>query len=147
MTVAYKIISLLILFFCFSNSESMRRIAPSAHIRRNMAKSSIPLRLPVSRPRARNYSNSPDQMLKTIERQIKQCQISEQEYLEEYSSWDSIMIDCLWNGKCRTGKCNNISNCVLNRQMAYLAWQHAQKETVFHEYARIIAVLDNTKKN
>lgn len=148
-TIQNKIVFFL-LFFC-TNSHSMvrRPCVPTrarVYVARNVGIAHRGIRAS-SNPPTRSYSQSPDKMLETIEKQIKQCQISEQEYLEEYSSWDTIMIDCLWNSKCVTSKCNKISNCVLNRQMAYVAWQHAQKETVFHEYAHIIAVLENTKKN
>lgn len=143
-------IFILFLVGCINFNSMMPRPYMAARARARISRSSNILhrstRAPNKTP-TRHYSQSPAKMLKTIEKQIKQCQITEHEYLEEYLSWDTIMTDCLWNGKCASGKCNPTSNCVLNRQMAYLAWQHAQKETVYHEYARIIAVLENSKKN
>lgn len=94
---------------------------------------------------SRTYSQTKDQMIKTIEKQIKECQISEHEFLQDYAIWDHIVTECAWKGKCLAGgKCHKESNCLANSQMAYLAWQTAQKETIAHEVALRLLVYETT---
>lgn len=107
------------------------------------------LNTPRSFPRAysklptRHYSQTNNKMLKAIEKQIKECKISEHEFLQDYTIWDHIVTECAWKGKCLAdGKCTKESNCLVNSQMAYMAWKAAQKETVAYEVALSVFLLE-----
>lgn len=50
------------------------------------------------KPPTRHYSQENDKMLKTINKQIKECQISEHEFLQDYAIWDQIATECAWKG-------------------------------------------------
>lgn len=147
--IQHKIV-ILFLIFCTHSHSMLRRpcIRPQAPLypsrNLNTVRTCTPAHIQPSR---RFFSQEKDKMIKTIEKQIKECQISEHEFLQDYMIWDHIVTECAWKGKCLAGgKCHKESNCLANSQMAYLAWKAAQKETVAYEIARNILLYEKQKQ-
>lgn len=143
--IQHKIV-ILFLIVCTNSHSMMRRPCIRAHAQSYVSRN---LNAPRIFPRAysklptRHYSQANDKILKAIEKQIKECQISEHEFLLDYTAWDHIISECAWKGKCLAdGKCTKESNCLANGQMAYLAWKAAQKETVAYEVTLRVLLLE-----
>lgn len=99
----------------------------------------LSLRTRISHPPRRFYSQPPT--VEELNQKIKQCKITEEEYFENYMIWDRIAAECTWQGKCLAGgKCVKESNCLLNGQIAYLAWKESKKETDAHLIARNVLI-------
>ncbi|CAN5178870.1 hypothetical protein BH09DEP1_BH09DEP1_6480 [soil metagenome] len=135
MTVIKNSIALLFLFYsCNSYSMRFRKPAPQAPPRITVTRNSTPHNS-YSKPQ-RSYSNA--KQLQNLGKKIKECCITEDEYLDEYNIWDVIVTECAWKGECLSKKCTKESNCLLSAQFANLAWKKQQKKTDAHEIARNI---------